>query len=218
MDRMTSGTKTDTTQRTHPSRTPAHPARGRHRRPRPRRLLLTAGGLAVAAGILSLVRLSAEPDVVGSLGPSRTGPAPDPVTTGGTGDRATHTDASPARAPEPTPSAPSAQGGAARTATTTTGPSVRVPTATRSPTHTGIAVPDASTVPRTPNPPPAPAPDATTAPDPAGPPAPTSAAPRPKPTPTAAPTTATPAPGHPDGPVICVPVIGLCVDVLDEDR
>ncbi|MCQ4197951.1 hypothetical protein M4J08_003067, partial [Streptomyces parvulus] len=37
----------------------AHPwgRRGRHRRPRPRKVLLAAGGLAVAAGALSLVRL-----------------------------------------------------------------------------------------------------------------------------------------------------------------
>ncbi|MEU9732373.1 hypothetical protein AB0E07_13110, partial [Streptomyces sp. NPDC048002] len=31
--------------------------RGRHRRPRPRKVLLAAGGLALAAGALTLVRL-----------------------------------------------------------------------------------------------------------------------------------------------------------------
>ncbi|MFE1241511.1 hypothetical protein [Streptomyces tendae] len=34
--------------------------RGRHRRPRPRRVLLAAGGLALAAGALSVVRLLPE--------------------------------------------------------------------------------------------------------------------------------------------------------------
>ena len=32
--------------------------RGRHRKPRPRKVLLAAGGLALAAGALSLVRLT----------------------------------------------------------------------------------------------------------------------------------------------------------------
>ncbi|WP_245877398.1 hypothetical protein [Streptomyces glaucescens] len=216
---MTSGTKTDTTHRARAGHPPARPARGRHRRPRRRGLLLAAGGLVVAAGVLSLVRLSAEPGVVGGLGPVRTGPSPDPVPTGRLGDRAANTAASLATAPERTPSAPSAQGGAApRAATAAAGTTVHVPTAADSPTHTGIAAPDATTVPRTPDPPSAPG--ATAAPAPPGPPAPSSAAPRPKPkpAPSATPTTGTPAPERPDEPGFCIPVIGLCVDPPDTDR
>jgi hypothetical protein len=170
----------------------------------------------VAAGVLSLVRLSAEPGVVGGLGPVRTGPSPDPVPTSRLGDRAANTAASLATAPERTPSAPSAQGGAApRSATAAAGTTVHVPTAADSPTHTGIAAPDATTVPRTPDPP-----GATAAPAPPGPPAPSSAAPRPKPkpAPSATPTTGTPAPERPDEPGFCIPVIGLCVDPPDTDR
>ncbi|HZF90783.1 hypothetical protein [Streptomyces sp.] len=200
----------------------ARPARGRHRRPRPRKLLLTAGGLAVAAAVLSLVRLSAEPGDVDGLGPVRTGPSQDAATTGDTGDRAANTAASLTAAPEDRPSAPSAQGGAAApTGTTgtsgtsgTSGTTVHVPTATDSPTDTGIAAPDATTIPRTPNPPSGPG---TTAapPAPAGSPAPR---PKPKPAPTPAPTTGTPAPERPDEPGFCIPVVGLCVDPLNEDR
>ncbi|OSZ57993.1 hypothetical protein OQI_24260 [Streptomyces pharetrae CZA14] len=180
-------------------------------------MLLTAGGLVVAAGVLSLVRLSAEPGVVEGLGPVRTGPSPDPVATGRLGDRAANTAASLAAVPERTPSAPSAQGGAApRAATATAGATVHVPTATDSPTHTGIAAPDATTVPRTPDPPSAPG--ATAAPAPPGPPAPSSAAPRPKPAPSATPTAGTPAPERPEEPGFCIPVIGLCVDPPDTDR
>ncbi|PNG16182.1 hypothetical protein C1J00_43420, partial [Streptomyces cahuitamycinicus] len=54
-------------------------ARGRHRKPRPRKVLLAAGGLALAAGALSLLRLTSGP------GPDaravEAGPRPDPVTT-----------------------------------------------------------------------------------------------------------------------------------------
>ncbi|EFD67115.1 conserved hypothetical protein, partial [Streptomyces lividans TK24] len=63
--------------------------RGRHRRPRPRKVLLAAGGLALAAGALSVVRLLPGPG--GDTGGVRAGaeprvesggrdPAPDPAT------------------------------------------------------------------------------------------------------------------------------------------
>ncbi|MYW45496.1 hypothetical protein GT346_19740, partial [Streptomyces sp. SID161] len=45
-----------------PGRAPGVP-RGRHRRPRPRRVLFAAGGLALAAGVLSLVRITPESGV-----------------------------------------------------------------------------------------------------------------------------------------------------------
>ncbi|MEU4149982.1 hypothetical protein [Streptomyces sp. NPDC026659] len=41
------------------------PRRGRHRRPRPRKVLLAAGGLALAAGVLSLVRVAPESGLAG---------------------------------------------------------------------------------------------------------------------------------------------------------
>lgn len=63
--------------------------RGRHRRPRPRKVLLAAGSLALAAGALSVVRLLPGPG--GDTGGVRAGaeprvesggrdPAPDPAT------------------------------------------------------------------------------------------------------------------------------------------
>ncbi|MYS57090.1 hypothetical protein GTW46_44800, partial [Streptomyces sp. SID6013] len=42
--------------------------RGRHRRPRPRKVLLVAGGLALAAAALSVVRLLPEPGGDGGVG------------------------------------------------------------------------------------------------------------------------------------------------------
>lgn len=48
--------------------------RGRHRRPRPRKVLLAAGGLALAAGALSVVRLLPGPG--GDVGGVRAGAEP----------------------------------------------------------------------------------------------------------------------------------------------
>ncbi|MGQ4425417.1 hypothetical protein ACN6LL_008214, partial [Streptomyces violaceoruber] len=48
--------------------------RGRHRRPRPRKVLLAAGGLALAAGALSVVRLLPGPG--GDTGGVRAGAEP----------------------------------------------------------------------------------------------------------------------------------------------
>src|SRR5690349_20801821 len=47
--------------------------RGRHRRPRPRKVLFAAGGLALAAGVLSLVRLSPDPGGAGGPGTAEAG-------------------------------------------------------------------------------------------------------------------------------------------------
>ncbi|MCT9145326.1 hypothetical protein N4G67_40775, partial [Streptomyces violarus] len=54
--------------------------RGRHRKPRSRKVLL-AGGLALVAGALSLVRLASGPSPDG-VGTVEAEPRPDPVTTG----------------------------------------------------------------------------------------------------------------------------------------
>ncbi|PZG67193.1 hypothetical protein C1I97_38885, partial [Streptomyces sp. NTH33] len=79
-------------------------ARGRHRRPRPRKVLLAAGGLAVAAGVLSLVRLA--PDYGGG-GPDRSeaGPHADADSGGSAGTSATAGAGAAAAAPVAAPSA-----------------------------------------------------------------------------------------------------------------
>ncbi|MFJ9901293.1 hypothetical protein ACIRVK_00045 [Streptomyces sp. NPDC101152] len=167
--------------------------RGRHRRPRPRKVLFAVGGLALAAGALSLVRLS--PDTgVGGGGTAEAEPRLDP---GGTGEAATNTAATVAAVPDTGPSATSPMGGAGATLTaspasvprTTAGPSSQPPSAT--PT----APPGTTTLPDTPVP---------TAP---------AATPPPAPRPTPAPDHTTPPPTTPQPapPGLCVPIIGLCV-------
>ncbi|MEV5309902.1 hypothetical protein [Streptomyces sp. NPDC052610] len=204
---MTSGTQTHTTGTT------SRPARGRHRRPRSRKLLLAAAGLVVAAGLLSLVRPTPEPGAVGGLGAARTGPSPDRATADGGRERAAGTAATFAAAPERSPSAPSALGGVG-TAPRAASAGVPVPTATRSPAHTGIGVPRATAVPHAPNPPAAPSSEVTTAPQaPPG-----TTPPKPKPVPEPAPATGAPAPHRPDDPELCVPVVDLCLDPLSRRR
>ena len=51
--------------------------RGRHRRPRPRKLLFAVGGLALAAGALSLVRVAPDSGSAG-LGTTEADPGQDP--------------------------------------------------------------------------------------------------------------------------------------------
>ncbi|MER6567110.1 hypothetical protein ABT288_13140 [Streptomyces sp. NPDC001093] len=177
--------------------------RGRHRKPRPRKVLLAAGGLALAAGVLSLVRVSSESGV-GAPGTAEAEPR------GGAGDGATdhaaHTDATVLAGPTALPSPTSVMGGRSPAPTPTAAPSgPAAPTepagGTAVPTATGLPTAAASTPGTTPRPP------ATTS------------APRPAPT-TTRPTPTTPAPTHgttdPEGPGgLCVPVLGLCVDAVD---
>ncbi|MFJ7023090.1 hypothetical protein ACIQUW_32490 [Streptomyces sp. NPDC101117] len=201
--------------------TAAHPRlgrRGRHRRRPHRKALLAAGGLALAAGALSLVRLAPETGIPG-LGPADPADTPDLAidagapgtgTGGGTGtDRSTEAAATlaPSERTRPSPSATSAMGGLG---TTPTAGSILVPTATASgagspaPGATG----DAATPVRPPQAPPAatepsrPAP--TTPQHPSTPGRPT-ASPRPTPA---------PQPSEPDDRGVCVPVIGLCIDLF----
>ncbi|MFI5975116.1 hypothetical protein [Streptomyces sp. NPDC051452] len=189
-------------------------ARGRHRKPRPHKVLLVVGGLALAAGALSLVRVAPESGA-GAPGTAEAEPRLDPG--GGAPDRP----AAGATTADPTalPSATSAMGG-------------RSP----APTATGIPNPSASgdATPGAPDNAPGttatPADDTavptsvpTGAPSTAGgvPPRPsaTTAAPRPAPT-TRAPAPG-PTPGHgtpdpdPDPGEVCLPVIGLCVGLSD---
>ncbi|GHD11257.1 hypothetical protein GCM10010313_34200 [Streptomyces violarus] len=174
--------------------------RGRHRKPRSRKVLLAAGGLALAAGALSLVRLAPgpSPDRVGTV---EAEPRPDPVTTGT--DQATGTTATFPAAPETSPSSPTVLGGPPPSPVTRGArPAPPAPAYTRGATttaaHRPTAIPDRPSTPA---------------------PATRGNAPRPAPAAPAPPSRTTPAPApkpeqpkKPDDPGLCVPVIGLCVD------
>ena len=188
--------------------------RGRHRKPRPRKVLLAAGGLALAAGALSLVRLT--PDAgVGGFGATETDPQAAPGTdtdidTGTGTDRATNAAATVGSVPQASPSSTVAMGGISASRTPGTSPAT-APAPAGSATAVPLPLAAApTTIPDAPNDrAEAPAPTATTAPHaPATTPAPQPARTTPPPasTPTPQPThSAQPAPG------LCVPVIGLCV-------
>ncbi|SHI02325.1 hypothetical protein [Streptomyces sp. 3214.6] len=201
--------------------------RGRHRRPRPRKVLFAAGGLALAAGMLSLVRLTPHSGDVTGIGAAEAESQPDPVTdtatdtdastgagtgtgtaVGGTGtgagrDKGRSADAAVPGAAAPT--APTAMGGASARPTPGVG---LVPGTPGSATSVALT-PGATYTPVAPHAQ-APAPARTAAPRPTA-----------TPTPSAAPTTAAPAPqpqnpgpGQSGQPGVCVPVVGLCVDPL----
>ena len=177
---------------------------GRHRRPRPRKVLFAAGGIALAAGVLSLVRLAPESGV-GGIGTAEAEPGqqlPDIGT-----DRATNAAAT--LAAGPIPSATSVMGGQSATPT-----AVPVPTVTTSPTAVpGVAAaPVPTTIPEAPNTTPTTAPRAPAPSAPAPQPTPTATrAPAPAPTHTTAPQTAP----HPTtDPGLCVPIVGVCVGLL----
>ncbi|MFI1759542.1 hypothetical protein [Streptomyces sp. NPDC020571] len=206
--------------------------RGRHRRPRPRKVLLAAGGLALAAGALSVVRLLPEPG--GGLGGfgAEAGPRVESDGRGTASDRAT----APAAAatgggpPGASPSATSAMGdlsgspepglipGLLATPAASGGPAVPPPTATTGPDTPNGRTPgdgeperrrgggeqtedtgDRAPAPGTPRPS-------------------RSDRPAPSPAPTPPPGSGTPPASdpepEPDDPGLCVPVIGLCVDLL----
>ncbi|MFK4106927.1 hypothetical protein ACI2L1_44175 [Streptomyces sp. NPDC019531] len=187
--------------------------RGRHRKPRPRKVLLAAGGLALAAGALSLVRLT--PDT--GLGGFGTAEA-DPQAAPGTGDigdadtgtdRATNAAATVGSVPLTSPSSTTAMGGVSATPT---------PGVSLAPAGSATAVPlplaaVPTTIPEAPNTPNTPAPTTTTTPRPPA----TTSAPQPQPAPTSARTTPPPAPtaqptrSTEPAPGLCVPIIGLCV-------
>lgn len=178
--------------------------RGRHRRPRPRKVLFAVGGLALAAGALSVVRMVPGP---GSGVPGTAGAEPREDVGGGVSDGATNAAATLPAALGVSPSATSVMGGVS--ATPTTGSKVvTMPTATASPSATPSAAAvtpttDTTTIPEAPN---TPAPTAT-APHP-----PASAPATPRPTPSR---TTSPSPTQqPTRPGLCVPIVGLCVGPL----
>ena len=174
--------------------------RGRHRKPRPRKVLLAAGGLALAAGALNLARLASGPSTDG-VGTVEAEPRPDPVSTGT--DQAANTAATFPAAPEASPSSPTVLGGLIPSAVAR-GARPAPPASTGTRGAATAVTPRPTAVPDAPN---APAPTAQ------------GNAPRPAPAPPSPPSRATPAPApepeepkKPDDPGLCVPVIGLCVD------
>ncbi|MDQ1026546.1 hypothetical protein QF035_004128 [Streptomyces umbrinus] len=213
-----------------PETTPPEPAltrpRGRHRKPRPRRILFAVGSLALAAGALSLLRMAPQP-TGGDTGMEATDI--DPSAAGST-DNPARDDAGavPVAAPPTTGASPSP--------TATTGPSGS--TSTSEPNRLngrdepskpngsygppGASAPGAQRGATGPAGPRDPAPNPsgdlqdtvpiTTTP-PARPPAATPTAPAPTPTSLGAPQN----PARP-GTGLCVPVVGLCFDGNDSNN
>ncbi|MFJ5268956.1 hypothetical protein [Streptomyces sp. NPDC088358] len=187
--------------------------RGRHRRPRPRRALFAVGGLALAAGALSLARMA--PDgVTGSGGGAEAEPRPA-VADDGALDASPTVWAVPSAHPA-TAGAAAARGGAGATPTTGASPGATASTGPAGATGAaGVTDPSATAPPGAHPPgragaPAADPPDTTgipTAPVPSQPPA----APAPHPTPSGG--THAPAP-KPGSPGLCVPIVGICVDGL----
>lgn len=203
---------------------PGHPAprpRGRHRRPRPRKLLFAVGGMALAAGALSLLRLASDP-AGGGAGAAGAAPrAADEVTDDAANAGATVGNEPSAGPGTPTADTPMGGGNPASTQPQSPGATTPTPTpSTFSPAPSiGVAIPSgpgsrnlprnpaaedttpAARTPETPRPtppaptqPPAAAPEQPTAPD----------------SPTTPGDTATPA--KPTKPGLCVPIVGLCVN------
>ena len=164
---------------------------------------MAAGGLALAAGVLGLVRLTGDPGGAAGFGTAEADPRPDPVT-GTDPDRPANVGATVAA----TPTVPSTMGGESATPA----PAVSlVPGTPGTPTSVALT-PGATYTP------------AARTPAPAGTAAPRATASR---TPTPVPLTSTePAPepqqpGRPSRPRqtdVCVPVVGLCVETLDSPR
>ncbi|MFI8530551.1 hypothetical protein ACIGMX_09900 [Streptomyces aquilus] len=178
-------------------------SRGRHRRPRPRKALLAVGGLAVAAGALSLVRMAPDGGLGGGLGTAEAEPRLDDPHAGSGTDRATNAAATVAAIPKVSPSATAPMGGASATPTSAV---TFVPVPSSTPAGASVDAPDPTTIPEAPNPT-TPAPQPTSTPSPA----PTQSTYSPPPaTPTPQPTQT----GGGGGGGLCVPVIGLCVGPL----
>lgn len=166
---------------------------GRHRKPRPRRVVLAVGGFALAAGALSLVRL-----------------APDSVTGGGgTAEAEPRIDTSDTAAtvgsvPQARTVSRSTTAAGTEASTSPSAPHTVSPSAYPSPSPS-LATDPATGIPEAPW-----SPTASATPEP-----PTPTAPRPTPPPPTRPATHTPAP-EPDPPGLCVPLVGLCVNGSSE--
>ncbi|MFI1162434.1 hypothetical protein ACH4UM_02195 [Streptomyces sp. NPDC020801] len=186
--------------------------RGRHRRPRPRRVLLAAGGLALATGVLSLVRLAPVAPESGNGGPGSA--EAEPHADAGNGRaRSAGASATTGAGPAALPSATVPMGGAdaapasGTSASTGSSPSAAAalpPSALPDTTSVPTSVP--TTIPEAPNPPEHRAPTGASRP-------PATRDPAPRPTPAPSRRTHSPAPSSGGGGGLCVPVIGLCVGV-----
>ncbi|MFF9275335.1 hypothetical protein [Streptomyces griseosporeus] len=206
MNDIQQGTGTDPTASADRADSVDERPRGRHRRRRPRTAVLVAGGLVLAAGALSLVRLAPETGVPG-LGTAEAEPRHRTGEEHATG-RSTAVPTAPV--PKASPSATDVMGAAgplpppsAATATASSRGPATGPVST--PAGASEAPGSASTAPTsTPSrsaPAPRPSPDPTTAPAPRPP-----QPPQPTPTPT-------PQPDEPDDPGLCVPILHLCLDL-----
>jgi hypothetical protein len=168
--------------------------RGRHRKPRPRKLLFAAGGLALAAGALSLLQLTQDGGGVGTPGTAEAEPHLDP--TADATDHPANAAATVGTVLRATPSAATTTDGESTTPAATTA----ARTASAAPSASPTALPGTGTgtgtVPTT-------IPTAPTRPTSTPPPPATDPAPAPTPTPT-------PGADQPGGGV-CLPVVGLCV-------
>ncbi|MFF3450405.1 hypothetical protein ACFYXJ_25070, partial [Streptomyces sp. NPDC002667] len=189
---------------------PLRTVRGRHRKPRRRRVLFAAGGLALAAGVLTLARMTPDAVTGGTAGGNAEA---DPVATATDNDTAGDAVPTVAAMPSPTgagaaPASP-AMGGTSPAPTSDTDRRIPAPGPT-----SAAAIPTAHG--RGP---------ATAAPGVTGiPTAPVTTPPAARPTPAATPTTepprhtpspapATSAPSH-QAPGVCVPIVGICVNGL----
>ncbi|MEU6145851.1 hypothetical protein ABZ848_36605 [Streptomyces sp. NPDC047081] len=161
--------------------------------------MLAAGGVALAAGVLSLVRMAPESGN-GGYGTAEAEPRQDPVTGA---ERSTNTAATVRTVPHVSPSATSPMGGISGTPTAG---STLVPLPTTSTPPTPLNQPDATTIPEAPN---TPAPTTTPHPPTTTNPAPHSPPPVDRTTPPP-----TPQPTQTSNPGLCVPLVGLCVGPL----
>ncbi|MFD6556044.1 hypothetical protein, partial [Streptomyces sp. NPDC058398] len=183
--------------------------RGRHRKPRRRRVLFAAGGLALAAGVLSLARMTPDP-VTGHADAGAT--EAEPVATATDNDLAGGAVPTVAAMPTPTgagaaPASP-AMGGTSPAPTSDASP---VPASVRTPGPTVPAARGAAPVATAPGSTGIPTAPVTTAP-PARP-TPTATAPAEVPRHTPSPAPTAPAPSH-RPPDVCVPIVGICVNGL----
>ncbi|SOE30055.1 hypothetical protein [Streptomyces sp. OK228] len=178
--------------------------RGRHRKPRPRRALFAVGGLALAAGALSLARMAPESVVGGGSGNTEAEPRPGAATDEAL-DAAPTVWAVPSAHPA-SPGSTGAQGGASATPTSGVSPAPTAPSTAASPSATATipsarasapvgSVPDTTGIPTAPVVVPS--------------------QPHTRPTPAPSPTTHTPAPAPTQNPPgLCVPIVGICVNDL----
>ncbi|MFJ3041619.1 MULTISPECIES: hypothetical protein [Streptomyces] len=203
--------------------------RGRHRRPRPRRVLLAAGGLALAAGALSVVRLLPESGGDPGAFGAGAGPRVEGSGRGAAQDRATSPGATGGGPSGASPSPTSVMGGLSGSPAPGLVPGlVPAPSASRP----AAPLPAVTTGPDGPDTPEGRGPDqgertaregeegaaeddpGDRAPAPGTPQPSRSDRPAPPPPPEGGtPPTSDPEP-EPDDPGLCVPVIGLCVDLL----